>query len=212
MIARVVTAAILAAILYFAHFPLGNITLNSIAGAVVDIIAGWFLAGTALTALGLSQTSISSATKPADEPKPVKGEKQPNKPAKPAPPVRSDAINLLATLQREARFVDIVKEPLGDYTDEQVGAAARDVLRDCGTVLDRLFDLQPVIDEAEGANVDIPENADADQLRIAGNTANDPTSGSLVHHGWKAKQCQLPKWSGAKGSALIVAPAEVEVK
>ena len=53
-------------------------------------------------------------------------------PAKPKPPARNDAITLLATLQREARFVDIVMEPLADYSDAQVGAATRDVLRDCG--------------------------------------------------------------------------------
>ena len=46
----------------------------------------------------------------------------------PSTPVRSDAIALLETLQREARFVDIVHEPLGDYNDAQIGAAARDVL------------------------------------------------------------------------------------
>ena len=69
-------------------------------------------------------------------------------PAKPEPPVRNDAIGLLAALQREARFIDIVKEPLGDYSDAQVGAAARDVLRDCGAVLDRLFKLEPIVDKA----------------------------------------------------------------
>ena len=54
--------------------------------------------------------------------------------AEPAPR-RSDAITLLAALQREARFVDLVQEPLGEYSDDQIGAAARDVLRDCREVL-----------------------------------------------------------------------------
>src|SRR5690606_20955475 len=44
-------------------------------------------------------------------------------------PARSEAITLLATLQREARFLDLVQEPLAQYGDAQVGAAARDVLQ-----------------------------------------------------------------------------------
>ena len=50
----------------------------------------------------------------------------------------------MAALQREARFLDIVKEPLGQFDDAQVGAAARDVLRDCGDVIERMFAVQPV--------------------------------------------------------------------
>ena len=63
---------------------------------------------------------------------------------------RSDAITLLATLQREARFVDIVSEPLDGYSDAQIGAAARDVLRESGKVLNRLFSLKRVVDAEEG--------------------------------------------------------------
>ena len=40
---------------------------------------------------------------------------------------------------REARFVDLVNESLDGYSDAQIGAAARDVLRDSKKVLDRLF-------------------------------------------------------------------------
>lgn len=64
-------------------------------------------------------------------------------------PSRSDAITLLAALQREARFVDIVNESLDSYSDAQIGAAARDVLRDSGKVLSRVFSLRPVVDSEE---------------------------------------------------------------
>ena len=60
-------------------------------------------------------------------------------PLVPKPPARSEAITLLAALQREARFVDFIQESLAGYTDAQIGAAARDVHRDCGTVLKRMF-------------------------------------------------------------------------
>ena len=136
----------------------------------------------------------------------------PNATAKPTPPPRSDAITLLATLQREARLVDIVQEPLGDYSDEQVGAAARDVLRDCGQVLERLFALQPISEETEGAEVQAPDGFDPGRYRLTGNVNGDPPfRGSLVHHGWTATRCQVPEWSGSADSALVIAPLELEI-
>ena len=45
-------------------------------------------------------------------------------------PARSEAIALLETLQREARLVDFIKEPIDVYADAQVGAAVREIHRD----------------------------------------------------------------------------------
>ena len=131
-------------------------------------------------------------------------------PAKPKPAARNDAITLLATLQREARFVDIVMEPLADYTDAQVGAAARDVLRDCGQTLERLFAIQPLVDAQEGATHETPAHVDPARYRVTGNVSGDPPyHGQLVHHGWQAARCELPTWSGAADAAMIVAPMEL---
>ena len=133
-------------------------------------------------------------------------------PAKPKPPTRNDAITLLATLQREARFVDIVMEPLGDYSDAQVGAATRDVLRDCGQTLERLFSIRPVIEAEEGASHQTPSAVDAARYRLTGNVTGDPPyRGQLVHHGWQATRCELPQWSGSDAAAMIVAPVELEL-
>ncbi|MFN3191779.1 MAG: DUF2760 domain-containing protein [Aureliella sp.] len=195
---------------------------------VIDVIVGWTLAGLAIAALvkpgnvfpsssqthaiGQSQTTVAAAPQKADEPK-LKSSSPKSSSPKPEPkPTRSDAISLLATLQREARFVDIVKEPLGDYSDEQVGAAARDVLRDCGSVLDRLFKIEPVLNQEDGTQVAIPEDTTAAKLRLTGNATEDAKSGTLVHHGWQAQQCELPKWTGSKEQALVIAQAEVEVQ
>lgn len=146
-----------------------------------------------------------SEQKPEPEPRP--------KPAQPKKPARNDAITLLATLQREARFVDIVKEPLNDYSDAQIGAAARDVLRDCGATLDRLFGLQPLSDAEDGAQIETPAKVDSGRYRVTGNVAGEPPfSGTLVHHGWEAARCELPKWNGSDEAALVVAPVELEVK
>jgi hypothetical protein len=132
---------------------------------------------------------------------------------KPPRPQRSEAVTLLATLQREARFVDLVMEPLDTYADAQVGAAARDVLRDCGKALERLFDLQPVSDQEEESTLEVAAGFDTGQVRLVGNVQGEPPfEGKLVHHGWKASRCELPTWSGSESAQLIVAPAEVEVK
>jgi len=134
------------------------------------------------------------------------------KPARPAPPSRSDALTLLATLQREARFVDIVMEPLGDYTDAQVGAATRDVLGDCHQTLQRLFAIRPVVEAEEGASHETPADVDTTRYRLTGNVAGEPPyRGELVHHGWQATHCELPSWSGHADAKLIVAPVELNM-
>jgi hypothetical protein len=133
-------------------------------------------------------------------------------PPVPTKPARSEALTLLSALQREARFLDIVSEPLGQYSDEQVGAAARDVLRDCSVVLKRMFDLQPVVADEEGSAVEIPADYDAARFRLTGKVSGTPPyRGSLVHHGWLATRCELPAWSGDGTAANVVASAEVEV-
>ena len=128
------------------------------------------------------------------------------------PPARSEAITLLAALQREARLVDLVKQPLASFSDEQIGAAARNVLGDCGAVLDRFFALQPVASHDEGAPCDVPAGYDPASYKLSGRVeGSGPFHGQLVHHGWKATSIKLPAWTGSKDSALVIAPAEVEV-
>ena len=132
---------------------------------------------------------------------------------KPAgPPSSSDALSLLAALQREARFVDLVHESLDGYTDAQIGAAARDVLRDCRKTLDRMFQLTPLLDQPEASAIDVPAGYDPNRYRVVGAPSEPPCRGQLVHPGWRATQCQLPSWQGAEASALVIAPAEVEIR
>lgn len=154
-------------------------------------------------------TSTPSAPAPT-EPKPA-APSPPAAAARPSQPRRSEAITLLAALQREARFVDLVQEPLQQYTDQQIGAAARDVLRDCQSVLQRFFALVPVLNAAENATVDTPETIPTGRLMITGKPAGSPPfRGRLVHHGWEASQVQLPDWTGDANARNVVAPAEIE--
>jgi len=142
-----------------------------------------------------------------------KSEKAAPKPKKETPPpTRSDALTLLATLQREARFVDFIQEQLGDFSDEQIGAAARDVHRDCCEVLKRLFDIQPATNETEGSELEVPAKFDPGQYKLTGNVSGDPPfRGSIVHHGWQAAKCELPQWSGTPDAAKVIGPIEVEL-
>jgi hypothetical protein len=134
-------------------------------------------------------------------------------PAAPPVPHRSDAISLLAALQREARLLDIVTEPLDGYSDAQIGAAAKEVLRDTGNVLTRMFGLQPMTDVADGESLETPAEFSAAEFRLTGNVSGDaPFTGTVAHHGWKATQCDIPKWTGEKTSAMIIAPIELEIK
>jgi hypothetical protein len=134
------------------------------------------------------------------------------KPAAPTAPARSEALTLLSVLQREARLVDFLKEDISGYANDQIGAAVRDVHRDAAGVLERLFTLQPVMSQPEGASVEVPAGSDAARVRLVGNVSgNPPFRGTLRHAGWEATNVQLPEWSGLASSARIVAPAEVEL-
>jgi hypothetical protein len=139
---------------------------------------------------------------------------KPKMPPAPAPktPLRNEAITLLATLQREARFLDFLMEPLTGYADAQVGAVARDVHRDCGAVIKRLFDPQPAVPQEEGVAMEVSAGFDAGRYRLTGNvTGQPPYRGRLVHPGWEAAKFELPTWTGTKDSARVIAPAEVEL-
>ena len=152
---------------------------------------------------------LLSGAQPAPSPAPM----QPKQPLAPKPPARSEAITLLAALQREARFVDFIQESLAGYSDAQIGAAVRDVHRDCNAVLQRLFALKPAVPQDEGSEMELPKGFDAGRFRLTGNVAGEPPlRGKLVHPGWEAAKCELPTWTGSKDSARVITPAEVEIK
>ena len=130
----------------------------------------------------------------------------------PKPQVRHDGLAVLAVLQREARLVDFLKEPIGAYSDAQVGAAVRDIHRDAGAALERMFGLQPLLDRAEGDSIKVEAGYDPAQTRLTGNVEGEPPyKGKLCHHGWLASRCEVPEWTGRDGSARVVAPAEIQL-
>lgn len=144
---------------------------------------------------------------PADKPA-----EPPPKPVKKAP-TRSDALNLLEALQREARLVDFLQEPLAGYEDAQIGAVVRDLHRQCAAALERMFGLKPIEAAEEGATIEVPAGSDPARVHLSGNVSGPaPLRGKLCHHGWEATRCELPAWSGSERSVFVIAPAEVEIK
>lgn len=153
---------------------------------------------------------------------PETAEKKPKKDAEPAPkkeapkPVLREAgpeaaLQLLALLQREGRFIDFLEEDVASFTDAQIGAAARVVHTQCRAALREHLPMEPVRSEDEGAKVTLQKGFDAHAVRLAGNVSGEPPyTGTLSHRGWKVREVKLPKMAEGHDPS-IVAPAEIEL-
>lgn len=121
------------------------------------------------------------------------------------------ALQLLSLLQKEARFIDFIKEDVSAYSDAEIGAAARVVHQGCGKAINEHFTLAPVSPDAEGNRVTLNAGFDAASFRLTGNIVGQaPFNGTLVHKGWQVTDLRLPKLTEAH-NAKIIAPAEVEL-
>ena len=135
-------------------------------------------------------------------------------PAKPAGPSRTPAdgaLQILTILQRDSRLVDFLMEDIASYSDDQVGAAVRELHDQCRDSIARHVTLQPVIDGVEGTPVKAP-SGDPTAVRFIGNVpATPPPGGTLRHKGWRAAKVDLPGLT-AKEDTTIIAPAEIEIE
>ncbi len=151
---------------------------------------------------------------PAPAPAPVQA--PPPAPVPAPAPVRATAdvdaaLQLLALLQRESRFVDFLQEDIGAYSDADVGGAARLLHGGARKVLHDTFDLEPVRTEAEGSRLTLPAGFDAAAVRVTGNVVGQPPfTGTLQHKGWRATAVRLPALTEGHDTRVI-APAEVEL-
>ena len=128
-----------------------------------------------------------------------------------APPARTadGALQLLALLQREGRFVDFVEQEVAAFSDADIGAAARVVHDGCRKALRAHAKVSHVRAEAEGARVTL-ESASPD-VKLVGKVAGSaPFQGVLRHRGWRIENLTLPKVVGSH-DASVVAPAELEL-
>ena len=116
---------------------------------------------------------------------------------------------MLGILQRDSRLVDFLMEDISAYTDDQVGAAIRDVQVQAKQSLERYLKLQPVIDAVEETTV-TTSGLDSASYKLIGKVPPNgkAPNGILRHRGWKAEKVDLPS---AKPSSILV-PAELEVE
>ena len=137
---------------------------------------------------------LSAKSKPATAPKPS------------AAPLR-----LLALLQREGRLLDFLLEDIHTYPDVDVGAAVRDIHRQCQAAIKEHLVLEPVLPRPERSEVEIPSGFDPAAVRLTGNvTGQPPFKGTLQHHGWRVKDLKLaPPPEGQ--DEFVLQPAEVEL-
>ena len=121
------------------------------------------------------------------------------------------ALQLLGLLQKEARFVDFIREDITAYSDADIGVAARVVHEGCNKAINEHFTLAPIRSEQEGGKVTLPQGFDASSVRLTGNIVGSaPFTGTLIHKGWLVTNIRLPKLTQGH-NASILAAAEVEL-
>jgi hypothetical protein len=120
-------------------------------------------------------------------------------------------LRLLTLLQREGRLLDFLMEDVQTYSDAQIGSAVRDIHRTCRKALQEHLVLEPILPDAEGAEVTVPTGFDPSAVRLTGNvTGQPPFRGALRHHGWRVKAVNLAAPPSGQDE-FVVQPAEVEL-
>jgi hypothetical protein len=141
-------------------------------------------------------------------------EKKPQPVPKPVPQLKpSDgALQILGILQRDSRLIDFFMEDISAYSDDQVGAAVRNLHEQCRGALERYVHLTPVIDGVEGTFTKVETN-DPAVVKLLGNVPASGKAGGgvLRHKGWRADKVDLPPLAVSQNTAII-APAEIEVE
>ena len=122
-----------------------------------------------------------------------------------------EPFRLFVLLQRESRFVDLVLEDVGSYSDAMVGAAVRPVLEKVRKALLEYVVLEPILDVKEGDGVSVKDGFDADSIQLIGDISGGaPFSGVVCHPGWRIVGHKIPKAVPGAGG-LVLERAIVEV-
>ena len=141
------------------------------------------------------------------------------RPAAAAPPIdlpkASDgALQILSILQRDSRLIDFLMEDVAGYSDDQIGAAVRNLHSDCRNSLTRHVTLSPVIDGVEGTyqKLDATKAPDPNRIKLLGNVpaSGKAPGGTLRHRGWAVSAVTLPQIG--KQDVKVIAPAEIEIE
>ena len=165
--------------------------------AFFNLLFGGKLSDDVITDLGLSKKT-AAPVKPAAIPPPTRG-------------TSDGALQFLGILQRDSRLVDFLMEDIKGYSDDQIGAAVRELHDQCRDAVARYVTLQPVIDGVEGTFAKAPSK-DPNVVKFIGNVpAKTPDGGTLRHKGWRASKIELPILT-TQQDASILAPAEIEIE
>ena len=179
----------------------GAIELNRIVlafRAFFNLLFSGELSSEMLISLNLSRRSAAAPAKAAA-------------PAVPVAPTSDGALQILAILQRDSRLIDFLQEDISGYSDDQIGAAVRELHDQCRDAIARYVTLTPVIDGVEGTYAKAPAQ-DPCLVKFVGNVpAKPPAGGTLRHKGWRATKVELPSLP-SKQDATIIAPAEIEIE
>ena len=118
---------------------------------------------------------------------------------------------ILSVLQKKGRLIDFLQEDISGFNDNQVGAAVRNIHKDCKEALEKHLIIEPVMKEKEGEGVVIQEGFDPSAIRLTGNVVGSPPfKGSLKHGGWRISSVNLPEYSINQDKSVIE-PAEFDV-
>lgn len=198
----------------FSHSPITLDLLHLILAAVVIVLA--VLLGQRRKSAPAAQPTASQSEAHAKVAAPAEPKVQPEeKPAPVAPALQSAspdaALQLLALLQQDARFIDFINEDLAGFSDAEIGAVARVVHEGSKKTINHYFRLSNIRTEAEESRVSIAAGFNPAELRLTGNlVGSGPYNGTLVHRGWKVTNVQLPKLAPHHDTSIIT-PAEVEL-
>jgi hypothetical protein len=130
----------------------------------------------------------------------------------PKPPKPSgEPLRLLMLLQREGRLIDFLQEDIQAYANDQIGAAVRDIHKNCAKAIREHLVLEPVLKGTEGSTVTVAAGFDPSAIRLTGNvTGQPPFQGTLQHHGWRVKELKLTAPPAGQDEFVLQA-AEVEL-
>jgi hypothetical protein len=179
--------------------------------AVVIAIKVLYLVATGgFNRMGLALTAFNRVRADAEFAKKVQDILTPPPPPPPPRPT-GEPIRVLAVLQRESRLVDFLMEDISGASDEQVGAAMKDLQPKAQSALKKHLTLVSVLPQTEGDTVEVAAGFDPSAIQVVGNvTGKPPFKGVLRHSGWKVTDIRLPKPPEGQ-DPMILAPAEVEI-
>ncbi|WP_159308702.1 DUF2760 domain-containing protein, partial [Klebsiella pneumoniae] len=100
---------------------------------------------------------------------------------------------------------------VSQFSDEEVGAAARVIHSGGQKVLREYLTLSPIRSEQEESRISVEAGFNTQEIRLTGQvTGQAPFVGTLIHKGWRADSITLPKLADNYDTSIL-APAEVEL-